>query len=100
MTKNSFDKKYIIYIPNTLYSKEKKLEKILGMIDDEYAKENVILLVTFDDLDSKKTLIKNIKKVGYKFGLVFEEEVELKKTQQNTVLIADYIFDICQKNVL
>lgn len=92
MTKNNFDKKYILYIPNTLYSKEKKLEKILGMIDDEYAKENIILLVTFNDLDSKKTLIKNMKKVGYKFGLVFEEEVELKKTQQNTVLLADYIF--------
>lgn len=92
MTSNNFDKKYILYIPNTLYTKEKKLEKILGMIDDEYAKENVILLVTFDDLDSKKTLIKSMKKVGYKFGLVFEEEVELKKTQQNTVLLADYIF--------
>ena len=92
MTKNSFDKKYILYIPNTLYSKEKKLEKILGMIDDEYAKENIILLVTFDDLNSKKVLIKNIKKAGYRFGLVFEEEVELKKTQQNTVLLADYIF--------
>ena len=44
------------------------------------------------DLNSKKALIKKIKKDGYKFGLVFEEEVELKKTEQNTVLLADYIF--------
>ena len=33
-----FDQKYILYLPETLYTKERKFKGLLRMIDDEYAK--------------------------------------------------------------
>ena len=60
MMASEFNKKYIVYLPKTLYSKEKKLEKILNMIDDDNAKESVIFLIKLEYLVKYKTIIKKI----------------------------------------
>lgn len=92
MTSPGFNKKYIFYIPNSLYTKEKKLDKILKMIDDKYAKDNAIILLTFEDLLRNEKIIKEIRKLGYKFALAFNQETALNETNRGNMFIANYIF--------
>lgn len=88
----NFNRKYILYIPKTLYTKEKKFEKLLRVIDDKYAKDNVLILITFEDLLLNKQFLKKIKKMGYKFALVFNKETVIKAKNRGDLYIADYVF--------
>lgn len=89
---SNFNRKYILYMPNSLYSKQRKLGQLLRMIDDKYAKDNIIILITFDDLLKNKTIIKQYRKMGYKFALVFDEDTGIKEKDRGYIYIADYIF--------
>ncbi len=92
MMLGTFNKKYILYIPNSLYTKERKLEKLLKMLDDKYAKENVIILLTYNDLLSNKKILKEIKQMDYKFAIVFDKESSVEEKDRGNIYIADYIF--------
>lgn len=92
MTKFDFGKKYIFYIPESLYDKEKKFEKLLKMIEDKYSKENAVILVTYEELIKHRVFIKKIKKDGYKFALVFTKDSNFKEKDRGNLYIADYIF--------
>ena len=62
------DTKYIIYINEDLYSKVNKLVQIFKIIEDEYAKNNIIILVRYEKLfENKKNIVKLIN-AGYKFA--------------------------------
>jgi len=87
-----FNKKYILYIPNSLYTKERKLEKLLKIIDDKYVKDNTIILVTFEDLLNYKKVLKEIKKMDYHFALVFDKDTTIGEKDRGNIYIADYIF--------
>jgi signal peptidase len=89
---SNFNKKYILYMTESLYSKEKKFEKLLRMIDDKYAKDNVIILITFEILLNNKKIIKKVRKMGYKFALVFNQETSVLEKNRGDIYIADYIF--------
>ncbi len=92
MVSANFNRKYILYIPKSLYAKEKKFEKLLRVIDDKYAKDNVLILTTFEDLLINKQFLKRIKKMGYKFALVFNKETTIKEKNRGDLYIADYVF--------
>lgn len=92
MISSNFDRKYLLYIPNSLYAKEKKVTRLLKMIDDKYAKDNVIILLSYDDLLHHKQVIKRIRKSGYKFALVFYNETVINEKERGNIYIADYIF--------
>lgn len=92
MLESDFRKKYILYVPESLYIKENKLNKLLTMMEDEYAKNNLILLVKFEDLMKNIKLIKELRKKGYRFALVFDETVEIKTRERNNINVVDYIF--------
>jgi signal peptidase I len=87
-----FNKKYIIHMPVSLYGKEKKMNKLLGMLDDEYVKNNVVFLVSFNDLVANIQSIKKIRKTGYKFAIVFEKDTVLRKKDRGDMYIGDYMF--------
>ncbi len=87
-----FSNKYILYIPNSLYEKEKKYEKVLKMIDNEYAKGSVIILIKFTELLKYKKIIKEFMKDGYKFALVFDDVSLMKETNRKYIYTVDYIF--------
>lgn len=92
MISSDFNKKYVVYIPATLYKKERKLNKILKMVDDEYAKNNIIILLTYEDLLDNKQVIKSIRRQGYKFALAFSKDTVIKRKTISDLYIVDYIF--------
>lgn len=92
MLNANFDRKYIIYFPTTLYTKEKKIEKILAIINDEYAKENVTILISSIDLIKNKTLIKKIRKDGYKFCTTITSKTKLESKNYLAMSLVEQIF--------
>jgi hypothetical protein len=92
MISSDFNKKYIFYAPKSLYIKEKKFEKLLRMIDDKYAKDNTIILITFEDLLLNKEFVKEIRRMGYRFALLFDKETAIEEKNRGDIYIVDYIF--------
>ena len=92
MINSDFNKKYLVYLPNTLYYKDKKIEKILSMIGDEHAKESVVILLSIEDLIKHKVLIKALKKEGYNFALVLTNESIIDSKNTTLMNMVNYIF--------
>jgi len=87
-----YDKKYLLYITPSLYGKEKKFKSILKMFDDIHAKNSIIILLKLEDLLSNKKVIKQARKEGYKFALVFDKEISITQRDKANIYVADYIF--------
>lgn len=86
-----FDNKYYVYMVNSLYSKVKKLTKLLKLADDKHAKESMYIVIEFETLCKYKAVIKDLKKEGYKFAIIFDNN-PLKVKNKNNLYLADYIF--------
>ena len=92
MMKCDYDSKYIVYIPNALYGKDKKLDKIISTIDNEYAKGHIYFLTSVSNMLSNKDDIKRLRKKGYGFALAFNKHVDLKNDDMGYIYMADYYF--------
>lgn len=92
MIESDFEKKYIIYIPKTLYTKVKKLEKILKIIDDSYAKDSVIILLEFANLNTYKTTIRKFKKEGYNFAVSISDYIKNNQKNYPNINLSEYVF--------
>lgn len=90
--KADYTTKYIIYIPSGLYGKDKKLDKILSAIDNEYTKSHIIILTTLTSMLKNKDDIKRLKKRGYTFAVVYNEEINLTTEDVGYIYMADYHF--------
>lgn len=87
-----FKKKYILYIPESLYTKENKLYNIFEMFEDEYAKNSIIVLTHYDNLTKNKKAIKNLVKDGYHFALDLQTSSKIKAKDFGMVELMDFIF--------
>lgn len=92
MLDGSFNKKYVIYIPNTLYTKEKKFYNMLKTFDDEFAKNSIIMLINYNELSDNSKLIKDCVKNGYHFAVDLENVEKVKVKDNKVIGIMDYIF--------
>lgn len=84
-----FNRKYIIYIPSSLYAKPKKLDKILKMIDDVYAKENIFILSEINTIIKYKKDIETLKKEGFHFASIFNI---IKEKDKKCFNLTDFVF--------
>ena len=91
MYSGEFNKKYILYVPESLYSKVNKLIKIFKLIEDEYAKNNIIILVRYENLIEHKKNILKLMKIGYKFAVDLEDS-DLSVMKESVVQMMEYIF--------
>lgn len=88
----NFNQKYLIYVPATLYSKNNKLDKLFKMFEDEHAKNSIIVVIEYEELIKNKKVIKDLRKEGYRFALVFDDLTRIKAKEQKNISIADYLF--------
>lgn len=92
MMKSDYDSKYIVFVPNALYGKDKKLDKIISILDNEYAKSHVYILTSVSNMLINKDDIKRLRKKGYSFALAFNKHVNLKNDDMGYIYMADYYF--------
>ena len=91
MVSGNFKNKYLLYLPVTLYEKETKLNHILKILNDEFVKNSVLILAKSSVAVSKKKLFRDIKKLGYQIGIVYDNN-ELKGKDNSIYSVATYIF--------
>ena len=92
MLNKDFKTKYIIYISSSLYEKEAKLMKVFKTLDDNFIKNNINILVKYEDLVKYKKIIKTLKKEGYNFSVDMSKVEKIKKTDEAMLHIVDFIF--------
>ena len=87
----NFKNKYLLYLPASLYDKETKLNHILKLLEDEFVKNSVLILVKSSVILEKKKLFKDIKKLGYQIA-VFYDNVATKDRNDSVFALATYLF--------
>ena len=92
MMNKDFKSKYIIYISGSLYEKDVKLTKVFKTLDDDFIKNNINILVKYEDLAKYKKIIKDLKKKGYNFSVDMTGVEKIKKTDEAMLHIVDFIF--------
>ena len=91
MLNADFNKKYIFYIPESLYTKSNKLDKIFNLFGDEYAKNNIIVLAQYEELSKNKKVIKSLPKDRDRLGVDLKTSA-VKAKDQGIVEAMEYIF--------
>ncbi|MDD4795667.1 MAG: S24 family peptidase [Bacilli bacterium] len=94
-----FNKKYIIHISPSLFTKEKKLTGLLNAIEDEYAKAHILFLIDFEDLIKNKKVIQRFKKKGFRFATGFKNPYNLAKKDRGILYMVETIFTTGKDNI-
>lgn len=92
MYAGDFNKKYFIYIPESLYAKDNKLDQVFDILNDEFAKKNINILLTYNGLSDNKKTIKNLIKQGFNFSVDMNDVELLKKSDIKDLYILEHIF--------
>lgn len=92
MFAKDFSKKYVISIPDSLFTKEKKLEKIIGMFDDGHAKNTIIFLLNLDIVNDNKKIIRKLLKDNYHFGIDLSNVKNIRKKDETSLYLVDMLF--------
>jgi hypothetical protein len=85
------DNTYLLYMPESLYEKSNKLGKVQSMLSDEMVRNRVILVNKNDTISNNKKTIKRMKKEGFRFGLLVNNE-DIKMKDKTSISLIDYIF--------
>ena len=100
MLNKDFSKKYIVNVPDSLFTKIKKLEKILGMFDDGHAKNTVIFLVTVDVMNDNKKIIRKLLKENYHFAIDMTQLKNIRKKDETSMYLADKLIASNSNNAI
>ena len=91
MIEGNFKNKYLLYLPSSIYDKENKLSNILKLLNNEFVKESVLILVKSSVISNKKKIFKDIKKEGYQIAIVYDNS-PIKEQDSSIYAIATYLF--------
>ncbi len=90
--KRDYNSKYYIYIPDPLYGKDKKLDKIASLFDNDYAKNHLIIATTLENILKNKDDLLRLKKKGYNFAIIFDQEYDIKEKELGFLYMAESYF--------
>lgn len=95
----SLKEQYLIYLPNTLYKKPRKLYNILNSIDDNYSQNKIKFIIDFNILLNYRKAITYLKKRGYRFVIDCSiKEIEEHKNMNKELCMFDQIYIYTTKN--
>lgn len=77
-----FNQLYILEFEYTLLEKENKLKRFFSIVDDEWIKDRISFLIKEDTFYSKKEVIYELMRNGYKFTLVLNNGTELSNENE------------------
>lgn len=105
MLRFDYSPRYFVYIPKALYGKNKKLDRILGTIDNDYAKNHIYFLTSASNMINNKEDFLRLRKKGYSFACIFDTQIDYKNDDLGYIYMNDYFFidsstdkkEVCKK---
>lgn len=89
----SYKKKYLIYLNDTIYGKEKKLKSFLGNIDDIYSQGKINILLDIKTVIMNYNIIRDLSKNGYHFSIELDlEDLNELKNIGKYLCVGEYLF--------
>lgn len=70
----NFTRTYLVPIAISLFEKEKKLKRLLGVIDNSLAKNFISIRISYSDYVKNKFLINELINEGYSFGIELDSK--------------------------
>jgi hypothetical protein len=85
-------KKYVISLPSSLFSKERKVRTILGAVNDNFSQSKLFILIDIEALKFNFNELVKLRREGYKFIVqVSAENIKLYDKLKDNLSIADYL---------
>lgn len=69
-----FSRYYMVPMASSLFTKEKKLERLLGVLNNSLAKKFIYIRITYSDYKANKDKIDKLINEGYNFGLELDSK--------------------------
>ncbi len=92
MLTSDFMNEYVVYLPNSLCQKESKFERLFKVNNEEYAKKNIIFLVGYDMFMKHSTVIKPLRKNGFRIAAYVNENTKFTSKNKTGIALAENIF--------
>ena len=90
--------KYLIYVPESVYKKKNKFEKMMSMLDDEISKNSILFFNDYNEVINNKRVFKTLKKDGHNFTIGFNKDSNVKTKDSSYVGLAEYLF--CDSKIM
>ena len=88
----NYKKKYIINLPASLFSKEKKISSLLSAVNDTYSQNKLFILIDMETLKNSHELILKLKREGFKFMIqVNGESIKLYDDAKKHLSLVEYV---------
>ena len=87
-----YKRKYMIYLPPSIYKKEKKVKSLLNSVNDNYSQNKLYILIDLEILKFYNELILKLKREGYKFIIELSiHNIRLYEELKKYLSLVDYI---------
>lgn len=71
-----FSRYYVVDFANSFFTKDKKIERILGVVDNVLMKKHLILNINYEDFLRNKNKIVELIKRGFPFSVVLDDKFD------------------------
>jgi len=87
---SEYNKTYMVYLPTSLYEKEKKVDGLLKVIDNQYVKNHLLIATDISNLTNLKKTTSKIKKKGFKLVGLINDDTKVTYKELNELYLAEY----------
>ena len=89
--KGNFQTKYIVDFPNSLYTKQSKLNQTLRIINNPAIQDKVFLKINFKDIETNKELLYSLMREGFKFAIVINCDFNFSMLNLKKLSVFNYL---------
>ena len=83
-----YSNRYIVPLASSLYDKEKKIERLFNIINNELTKKMISIKINYSDYKAHKQFINNKIKDGYSFAIVLDTD----DIDKNALVLFSYVY--------
>ena len=87
---SEYNKMYMVYLPTSLYEKEKKIEGLLKVIDNQYVKNHMLFATDVANLVKLKKTTNKIKKKGFRMVGLIDDDTKANYKDLTELYLAEY----------
>lgn len=93
----NFDREYLVEFNFNLFNKKDKLKRLFNIMDNDIARENIIIKICYEEFLKYKDFVYYYIKLGYQFGLIIDDTYIEKPMDVSGLIIFKYVIILDKK---